>query len=144
MKRALAIATLTFLPAVVMAGSSHAQSDFYIRSQYSNGTFTGSHEILSSPRKGYYQAQYCDRTFWVTSTTVAWTEEQVEAGRSLILEEDFGSTRTILCSDNKAFASLNDLGLSKREVEVLREPRGEMQTRASRLHTIRDAFKQYK
>lgn len=144
MNRVLVAATLTFLAAVFLAGSSYAQSDFYIRSQYSNGTFTGSHEILSAPRQGYYQAQYCDRTFWVTSTTVAWTEEQVEAGRSLILEEDFGASRTILCSDNKAFASLNDLGLTKREVEALREPKGEMQTRASRLHTIRDAFKQYK
>lgn len=144
MKRSVCVAALVLLPAVVLAGSSYAQSDFYIRSQHINGGFTGSHEILTNPRKGYYEAQYCDRTFWVTSTTVAWTEEEVSAGRTLVLEENFGASRTIVCSDNKAFASLDDLGLKKREIEHLRETKGNFQTRASRLHNIRDAFKQFK
>jgi len=144
MKRALCNAVLTFLPAVCLAGASHAQSDFYIRSQYINGGFTGSHEILSEPRDGYYKAQYCDRTFWVTSTTVAWTEDEVAAGRTLVLEEYAGTVRSILCADKTAFASLDDLGLNKREIEALREPEGSFQTRASRIHNIRDAFKQFK
>ncbi|CTQ64260.1 hypothetical protein [Roseibium alexandrii] len=144
MTRAQCIAILTFLPAITLAGSSFAQSDYYIRSQYPDGTFTGSHEILIRPKEGYYQAQYCDRMFWVSTTTVVWTEEEVAAGRTLILEENFGEERNVLCSDNTAFASLYDLGLDKREIEALREPEGSFQTRASRIHTIRDAFKQFK
>lgn len=144
MKRSHCIAALAALAAAVQAGPGYAQSDFYIRSQHSNGSFTGSHEILTAPRTGYHKASYCDRTFWVTTTTVAWTEEEVTAGRTLILEENVGTSRTIVCTDNKAFASLDDLGLKQREIEALRDVDGTRKTRASRLHNIRDAFKQFK
>lgn len=131
-------------PAVVLSGDSFGQGDYYIRSQFDDGSFTGSHEILASPKTGYHELQYCDQTFWVSTTTVAWTEEEVAAGRVLILEEDTGNNRTVVCADSTAFARLDDLGLDEREIERLRSREAPFETRENRLHTIRDAFKQFK
>lgn len=144
MKRPFAGLTVMSLTFVCCTTAAFAQSDFYIRSQYSNGEFTGFHEILTKPKEGYHQASYCNRVFWVSSGTVIWTEEQNEAGRTLILEESDGKTRTIVCKDNDAFATLEDLGLSKKEVAKIRARNEPLDMKSSRLRTIRDAFKQYK
>ncbi|WP_434051787.1 MAG: hypothetical protein RDA78_21280 [Roseibium sp.] len=144
MKRSFACLTVSALTVVCSATAAFAQSDFYIRSQYSNGKFTGFHEILIEPKKGYHQASYCNRVFWVSSGTVVWTEEQNAAGRTLVLEENDGKSRTIVCKDNDAFATLEDLGLSKREVAKIRQENEPLDMKSSRLRTIRDAFKQYK
>lgn len=144
MKSSRWVISFSLLPVMLVSGHGPAQADYYIRSQHPGGTFTGSHEILESPKSGYLQARYCERTFWVRPTTVAWSEEEVAAGRTLVLEENSGSTRTALCADTKAFARLEDLGLEQREIDSLRASDAPYQTRASRLHTIRDAFKQYK
>lgn len=144
MKRSFACLTLSALTGICCATATFAQSDFYIRSQYSNGEFTGFHEILTEPKEGYHQASYCNRVFFVSSGTVIWTEEQNEAGRTLILEESDGKERTIVCKDNDAFATLEDLGLSKKEVAKIRAENEPLDMKSSRLRTIRDAFKQYK
>ncbi|MEL7528494.1 MAG: hypothetical protein AAFN16_22185 [Pseudomonadota bacterium] len=144
MKRSFACLTLLSLTGICCATAAFAQSDFYIRSQYSNGEFTGFHEILTEPKEGYHQASYCNRVFFVSSGTVLWTEEQNEAGRTLILEESDGKERMIVCKDNDAFATLEDLGLSKKEVAKIRAENEPLDMKSSRLRTIRDAFKQYK
>ncbi|WP_298963151.1 hypothetical protein [uncultured Roseibium sp.] len=144
MKRALAFLTLSTISAVYMAGAAYAQGDFYIRSDHSNGGFNGSHEILTLPKKGYHEARYCDRTFWVSSGTVVWTEEEVAAGRSLIVEENIGAERRVVCSDYSAFATLEDLGLKKREIEQIRRRNEPLDMKSTRLRTIRDAFSQFK
>lgn len=144
MKHSVSWITATVLGCICLSSTAIAQSDFYIRSQFSNGKFTGFHEILTKPKAGYYQARYCDRTFWVSSGTVLWTEEQSEAGNSLVLEEVTGQTRTVVCSDKTAFATLEELGLSEREIAKLRAENAPLNMRSSRLRTIRDAFKQFK
>lgn len=144
MKRSLACIALTLMTCAGLSGMAFAKSDFYIRSQHSNGKFTGFHEILSKPKSGYHRANYCNRSFWVSSTTVIWTEQQNAAGRTLILEENTGAARRIVCKDNSAFATLEDLGLSKREVAKIRAANKPLDMRSSRLQTIRDAFKEYK
>ncbi|MES0808966.1 hypothetical protein ABLO27_05755 [Roseibium sp. SCPC15] len=144
MKRSLACLTASAIGVLALTSSSLAQGDFYIRSQYSNGTFTGFHEILTSPEDGYYEARYCDRTFFVSSNTVIWTEEQNAAGRTLILEENKGSSRRVVCADNNAFATLDDLGLKPKEVEKIRQRNEPLDMKSSRIQTIRDAFKQFK
>ncbi|WP_422038510.1 hypothetical protein [Roseibium sp.] len=144
MNRSFTCLTISALAAICSATAAFAQSDFYIRSQYSNGTFTGFHEILTEQKKGYHQASYCDRVFWVSSGTVIWTEEQNAAGRTLVLEENDGKSRTIVCKDNDAFATLEDLGLSKAELAKIRAENEPLDMKSSRLRTIRDAFKQYK
>lgn len=139
------VALASFVSAVPLAVSGAlAQSDFYIRSQYADGTFTGFHEILTAPEAGYHAARYCDRTFWVSPSTVAWTEEQAAAGRKLLLEENVGSDRNVVCADYAAFATLEDLGLKEREVERIRGTEGTVETKASRIRNISDAFKQFK
>ncbi|MEP3047826.1 MAG: hypothetical protein ABJL55_18795 [Roseibium sp.] len=144
MKRVHKVSVFTALSTLVLAGSAYGQGDFYIRAQHSNGTFSGFHEILTQPKDGYYEAQYCDRTFWVSSNTVIWTEEQVTAGQTLILEENLGTTRKVVCSDSTAFASLEDLGLKKREVERIRSKNAPLDMKSSRIRTISEAFKQFK
>jgi len=129
---------------ITLAHDASAQSDFYIRSQYSDGGFTGFHEILTEPKEGYHSARYCDRTFWVSSSTVIWTEEEAAAGRKLVLEENIGPDRRIVCADYAAFATLEDLGLKKREVEQIRRKSEPLDMKSSRIRTIRDAFKQFK
>ncbi|GAA0781074.1 hypothetical protein E1180_20510 [Roseibium denhamense] len=140
MKRSLAVHSLIVVWGLSLSGTAFAQGDFYIRSQHSNGTFTGFHEILPVPKQGYHKAEYCGRTFWVSSTTVMWTEEEVEAGRTLILEENLGTTRRTVCADSTSFATLDDLGLKAREVESLRGDTGFTDTK-TRLRNISEAFK---
>lgn len=144
MKRFMAFSAVFGTICILQAGSATAQGDFYIRSQYSNGTFTGFHEILTQPKEGYYEARYCDRTFWVSSGTVVWTEEEAAAGRSLIVEENIGTTRTPLCTDYADFATLEDLGLKKQEIEQIRRKAEPLDMQSSRIRIIRDAFKQFK
>ncbi|MES0881984.1 hypothetical protein [Roseibium sp. SCP14] len=144
MKRSLSCLAASAIGVFALPGASFAQGDFYIRSQYSNGSFTGFHEILTSPKEGYYEARYCDRTFFVSSTTVVWTEEQNAAGRTLILEENKGASRKVVCADNTAFATLDDLGLQPKEVEKIRRRNEPLDMKSSRIRTIRDAFKQFK
>ena len=144
MNRSFTSLTIASLTVVCCTTVAAAQSDFYIRSQYTNGEFTGFHEILTKPKEGYHQASYCNRVFWVSSGTVIWTEEQNAAGRTLVLEESDGKSRTIVCKDNDAFATLEDLGLSKKEVAKIRAENEPLDMKSSRLRTIRDAFKQYK
>jgi hypothetical protein len=129
---------------ITLATGALAQSDFYIRSQYTDGSFTGSHEILTKPKEGYHSARYCDRTFWVSSNTVIWTEEEAAAGRKLILEENIGPDRRIVCADYAAFATLEDLGLKRREVEQIRRKADPLDMKSSRIRTISEAFKQFK
>lgn len=139
----IALAAMTVV-SCFLAGNAVAQSDFYIRSQYSNGTFTGFHEILTRPKEGYHQARYCERSFWVSPGTVIWTEEEAAAGRRLVVEENVGSGRRTVCADYASFATLDDLGLKKAEIERIRgesEPRDMQQ---GRIRIIRDAFKQFK
>lgn len=144
MKRSFTSLTIASLTVVCGTTVATAQSDFYIRSQYTNGEFTGFHEILTKPKEGYHQASYCNRVFWVSTGTVMWTEEQNAAGRTLVLEESDGKSRTIVCKDNDAFATLEDLGLSNKEVAKIRAENEPLDMKSSRLRTIRDAFKQYK
>lgn len=148
MKRLIAFLVLAIVTSGCLTGTALGQSDFYIRSNYSNGGFTGSHEILRKPKEGYYEALYCNMTFWVSSSTVAWTEEQAEAGQTLVVEEDNGavsrSGRKIVCEDYKSFATLEDLGLKPAEIEEIRGTGDTVRTKSSRLRTIRDAFKQFK
>lgn len=128
---------LTTLPAF-------AQGDFYIRSQNASGKFSGFHEILTKPKKGYYKAKYCDQVFWVSANTVSWTEREAAAGRNLVVEKSAGLTRTQICTDYGSFAKLEDLGIKKRKVEQIRRKNEPVDMQSSRLRTIREAFKQYK
>ncbi|MCV0427479.1 MAG: hypothetical protein K5905_18630 [Roseibium sp.] len=144
MKRSSACLAAAMIASLGLTGAAFGQGDYYIRSQHSNGSFTGSHEILTSPKKGFYQARYCDRAFWVSSNTVIWTEEQTAEGRRLILEENLGAGRQVVCADNTAFATLDDLGLAPGEIERIRRDYGATDMKSSRLRTIRDAFKQFK
>lgn len=144
MKHGLAFLTVTIAASWFLAETARAQSDFYIRSLYANGRFTGSHEILTEPRDGYYAARYCDQTFWVSSGTVVWTEEQASAGRLLVLEENTGPERRIVCQDYAAFATLDDLGLKPREIEKIRNSNQSLDMKSGRIRTIRDAFKHFK
>ncbi|GAB4514977.1 MAG: hypothetical protein Tsb0019_13330 [Roseibium sp.] len=129
---------------MTLATGAFAQSDFYIRSQYSDGSFTGFHEILTQPKEGYHSARYCDRTFWVSSNTVIWTEDEAAAGRKLILEENIDSDRKVVCADYAAFATLDDLGLKRKEIEQIRRRHEPADMKSSRIRTISEAFKQFK
>ncbi|PVB62749.1 hypothetical protein [Labrenzia sp. 011] len=148
MKRCLAFLAFPIATSGCLAGAALGQSDFYIRSHYSNGSFTGSHEILREPKEGYYEARYCDLTFWVSSNTVAWTEEKAAAGQRLVVEEDSAAAsrngRKIVCDDYDSFATLDDLGLKPAEVEKIRGTDGTTELKSSRIRIIRDAFKQFK
>ena len=145
MKRSiLTIAIALLLGSGSWSGTAYAKSDFYIRSQFSSGGFIGSHEILTSPKTGYHKARYCNRTFWVSSTTVLWTEEQSESGRTLLLEENVGDNREVICDNANEFATLDDIGLEPDEIDRLRDHGPPGSTRPSRLRIIRDAFKSFK
>lgn len=144
MRRFGAFFSVFAICSLCLTGAALGQSDFYIRSHFSNGKFVGSHEILTEPKKGYYEARYCNRTFWVSSTTLVWTEKQNEAGMFLVLQENIGSSTSVVCSDNEEFATLDDIGLKERKVRQMRSLKDQSGLRSTRLHTIRDAFKDFK
>ena len=120
LKRFPAVFAVLVLLSLGVTDNAHAQGDIYIRAQTPNGNPTGLHEILTSPKNGYYEAQYCGRSHWVMLKTVIWTEEQAAAGNILFLEENVGNSSRVLCVGPAGFATIEDLGLQKKDVWKLR------------------------
>ncbi|GGB45008.1 hypothetical protein GCM10011316_16260 [Roseibium aquae] len=126
------------LPALAAGG------DYYIRSEVARGQFSGFHEILPRPKEGYFKVNYCDRTFWVSDTTVLWTEREAAAGRRLVVEAETRSGRDLICADAHTYVNLDSLGLPKTEIEVLRDNSDPQAPVRNRLRIISEAFKDFK
>lgn len=117
--------------------------DFYIRSTNRQGQFHAYHQILSEPQKGFIEAQYCDRTFWVAKDTVIWTQNEAEAGRKLVVEANDLNERRVLCEDPQTQVTLDDLGLNDLELARLRQAKDGVGG-GNRLKIIGEAFKGFK
>ncbi|MTI45753.1 hypothetical protein JM93_00618 [Roseibium hamelinense] len=119
------------------------RGDYYMRSEHTNGAFNGIHQLLTQPRPGYIRAVYCDRAFYVSTTTVLWSEQEAEAGRRLVIESNYGRGRELFCEPEAAMLKAENLGISPAEVEEIREEEDPPTDMRNRLRTIRDAFKDY-
>ena len=134
---------------LLMSVSAHAQlsapaGDYYIRSLDPSGRFNGIQEILTRPESGYHKAVYCETFFWVTQSTVVWTEREAEAGRHLVIINEVNKKPEVYCADPEHYVRLEDLGLKKREVLKARENGEPVDMQSSRLRTISEAFKNFK
>ena len=118
--------------------------DYYIRSLDPSGRFNGIQEILTRPETGYYEAVYCDTSFWVRRSTVVWTEREAEAGRHLVIINEINKKPEVYCADPERHVRLEDLGLKKREVLKARKNGEPVDMKSSRLRTISEAFKNFK
>jgi len=141
-KRSLSVLTC-LLGMAAAYPSLAADGDFYIRAEAHRGKFAGFHEILSVPKADYFEVTYCNRTFWVSDTTVLWTEQQAAEGNRLIIEAETRSGgRDIVCFDAQKYVSLDSLGLPESQVEVMRDDTGDPEIpRRNRLRIISEAFK---
>lgn len=134
---------------LLMTVSAQAQlsapaGDYYIRSLDPSGNFNGIQEILTRPETGYHKAVYCDTSFWVTRSTVAWTEREAEAGRHLVIINEINKKPEVYCADPEHYVRLEDLGLKKHEVLKARDNAAPVDMQSSRLRTISEAFKHFK
>ncbi|MFD1694212.1 hypothetical protein [Roseibium aestuarii] len=150
MGRLLAI-TLTACAALILAAppapaneTPQIDSDFYIRSENSNGSFNGYQQISQTKRPGFVKVSYCGETYWVRPATVLWTETEAEAGRTLTVERNEASDRAIVCQSPQLQVKLEDLGLSKGELAEIRRNNSGVNMKASRMRVIRDAFQGFK
>jgi hypothetical protein len=144
MKYTIAIIAVLTGAVSAWAQGSAKESDFYIRSQSENGKFTGYHQILTAPEDGYFPAVYCNRTFWVRSLTVLWTETEADAGRKLVVEQDSSEDRRVFCEDPNRQVTLEDIGVSEAEAIRLRRRGPALRIQPSRMNIISEAFKGYK
>lgn len=134
---------------LLMSVSAHAQvsapaGDYYIRSLDPSGRFNGIQEILTRPETGYHKAVYCETSFWVTRSTVVWTEREAEAGRHLVIINEVNKKPEVYCADPEHYVRLEDLGLEKHEILKARENAEPVDMQSSRLRTISEAFKNFK
>jgi len=120
------------------------EGDYYIRSLDPGGEFNGIQEILTRPETGYHEAVYCDTSFWVTRSTVAWTEREAKAGRHMVIINEANKKPEVYCVDPEQFVRLEDLDLKQREVRRERDKAEPLDMRSSRLKTISEAFKHFK
>ena len=123
---------------------SAPEGDYYIRSLDPGGRFNGIQAILTQPEEGYHKAVYCDTSFWVRRSTVAWTEREAEAGRHLVIINETHKKPAVYCADPEHYVRLEDLGLKKHEILKERGNGGAIDMQSSRLRTISEAFKNFK
>ncbi|WP_346896826.1 hypothetical protein [uncultured Roseibium sp.] len=134
---------------LLMSVCAHAQvsapaGDYYIRSLDPSGRFNGIQEILTRPETGYHKAVYCETSFWVTRSTVVWTEREAEAGRHLVIINEVNKRPEVYCADPEHYVRLEDLGLEKHEILKARDNAEPVDMQSSRLRTISEAFKNFK
>lgn len=139
-----------FIALVAPLGSAQAQDkgsigDYYIRAEYSNGEFIGSHQILASAKGDYKEVTYCGKQFWVRPSTVFWTEKEAEAGNELYLMQNTKDEQVIVCANPEEHVTLATIGISKDNFLPRPGGGGAFQApRRSRLNVIAEAFKDFK
>jgi len=135
------IFAVTFVCALgpLSIGSAIAETgDYYMRSSIDTGKFNGSHEVSTVPLDGYYKTSFCNIRFWMRGTTVAWSEEEVAAGRQLIIIQETENGRRTVCRNAGQYVAANMKRLPKKYKSTIEGPK------RSRLNVIGEAFKGFK
>ncbi|MBO0347320.1 hypothetical protein J0X15_18975 [Roseibium sp. CAU 1637] len=127
-----------------VAAFGQAPRDFYIRSELSNGTFNGYHQISKRSKPGFVKVTYCDQAFWVRPSTVLWTETEASAGRNLIVERNRQDDREVLCQSPQLQVTIEDLDIKKAELDEMRSRNSPVNLRPNRMRVISEAFKGFK
>lgn len=142
MIRVGAVILFFLLTAAAKAQLTVPDGDYYIRALDPSGDFSGIQEILNEPRDGYYKAVYCERAFWVTLSTVKWTEQEAEAGRHLVIINDANRKIEIVCVDPERYVQLKDIAPAKKPLLRKDVPNVVIsQPKAGRLRDISKAFR---
>ncbi len=144
MFRLLPVMVLLMQPVAAFGDDNDGREDLYMRSEHSHGEFQGAQQILTEPRDGFYKVSYCGRNYWVRGVTVLWTEREAKAGRRIVIEDDSGDGRVIICDHADQYVKIEDLELADWERDLINKGEDPITTKPSRLRIIRDAFQSFK
>lgn len=122
-----------------------SDADYRIRAYASNGSFTGSHALLSSPSVRYVEASYCNKTYWVRGKTFRWAQKSVKDGGQLMLERQNREGRRVICwhPQRNVKVDATKFGPSDEEslkLEIAAEKEG---AAVGRMRSISSSFKKW-
>lgn len=86
-----AICGLYLLATPVIAGEVH------IISRDSIGYFLASQQIYGNKQRGMVEVRYCNKSYFAFPSTVAWTEDETENGRTVGVEYGDGKIWKLIC-----------------------------------------------
>lgn len=144
MLRLVAVLALSIQCEFAFAEALTPREDLYIRSEHRDGEFHGAQQILAEPQEGFFEVSYCGRSFWVRGTTVMWTEKEAKAGRRLLIENDAGEGRVVVCDRAEEYVKLEDLNLRQWQKDLMETGQDPMTSKPSRLRVISEAFQSFK
>lgn len=138
-RHALLLGALTVLIASqAQAGGLPQPGDFYFMSRNSKGSFVGSHKLYLEYSKGMQKVQYCDRAYYVSSMSVAWTHAETKRGNTVQIEYNFGKGWRPICRKPQDQVTLSDIGIDMLPEEFLaqRKTATPVETRFSKISGV--------
>ena len=121
LKQATLFTALLCACSTVQAGALPQPGDFYLISRDRGGKFVGSHKLFQRDIGGLTQVSYCNRSYYVRSHSVAWTQLEAEHGNIVRLEFNFGRGWRPICEYPERQVTLADLGIDESPADVLAE-----------------------
>lgn len=139
----LAAATLMSL-SPAQAGGIPKPGDFYLISRDRSGLFVGSHKLYLKHTNGLKPVRYCNRPYFVRSSSVAWTQVETELGRNVQIEFNFGRGWRPICERPQDQVALEDIGIEMSAKEFLQQMAAEdrPQSRLSKISGVLNKSKE--
>ncbi|MEE4013644.1 hypothetical protein V1T76_16360 [Roseibium sp. FZY0029] len=112
LKPATILAALLCAGSTALAGAIPQPGDFYLISRDRGGHFVGSHKLFTDYVHGLNKVSYCDRSYFVRSHSVAWTQVEAERGNTVQVEFNFGRGWRPICGNPEQQVKLEDIGIT--------------------------------
>ncbi|WP_370198847.1 hypothetical protein [Roseibium sp.] len=138
-KPATILAAFLCAGSTAFAGAIPEPGDFYLISRDRSGHFVGSHKLFTENARGLKKVSYCQRSYFVRSHSVAWTQLETERGNKVQVEFNFGRGWRPICGNPERQVSLEDIGVTMSAHDLLAAP-DETSAPQSRLSAIGAMF----
>lgn len=131
-----ALTFLLTLPA--QAGGIPQPGDFYFMSRDRFGSFVGSHKLYQEYSNGMKLVRYCNRDYYVSSQSIAWTQAETDRGNTVQIEYNFGKGWRPICLKPQDQVTLSDIGINMlpQDFLALRDEEAPPQSRLSKISSV--------
>ncbi|MET1415684.1 hypothetical protein ABVF61_25665 [Roseibium sp. HPY-6] len=112
MKKPFAVLIAIFsLGTSVSASPLPQPGDYFLISRDAAGQFVGSHKLFKDFAPDMQEVTYCASDYYVRSSSVAWTQLEVERGNVVHVEYNFGRGWRPICANPEQEVTLRDVGV---------------------------------
>ncbi|WP_148586849.1 hypothetical protein [Stappia sp. BW2] len=139
LKPATLLAACLCASSTALAGAIPRPGDFYLISRDRSGNFVGSHKLFTDYARGLNKVSYCERSYFVRSHSVAWTQVESERGNTVQVEFNFGRGWRPICGNPEQQVTLQDIGITVSARDLLAKT-DEPSAPRSRLSVIGSIF----